>query len=170
MNAQYNPRGARQRQLGKAWCRRGESNPRPRDYETLALPLSYAGMVILNATKSRTKVSRRVLTAPSSKACVANHSGTNNKQLGHIFSGAAFLLEGSRHFGENRTQYKEEGTQAALSTIFFSTTVLLLSQVPVSTLLTIEHGPASVLWAKIHRKRRRWRCVSIRYNLGIRAT
>ena len=28
----------------KDWCRRGESNPRPRDYETLALPLSYAGM------------------------------------------------------------------------------------------------------------------------------
>ncbi len=27
----------------KFWCRRGESNPRPRDYETLALPLSYAG-------------------------------------------------------------------------------------------------------------------------------
>ena len=26
------------------WCRRRESNPRPRDYETLALPLSYAGM------------------------------------------------------------------------------------------------------------------------------
>jgi hypothetical protein len=29
--------------LLKSWCRRGESNPRPRDYETLALPLSYAG-------------------------------------------------------------------------------------------------------------------------------
>ena len=29
------------------WCRRGESNPRPRDYETLALPLSYAGEVQL---------------------------------------------------------------------------------------------------------------------------
>src|SRR5438034_4044576 len=28
----------------KEWCRRGESNPRPRDYETLALPLSYAGL------------------------------------------------------------------------------------------------------------------------------
>ena len=28
----------------KGWCRRGESNPRPRDYETLALPLSYAGI------------------------------------------------------------------------------------------------------------------------------
>ena len=27
----------------RIWCRRGESNPRPRDYETLALPLSYAG-------------------------------------------------------------------------------------------------------------------------------
>src|SRR5579863_2089949 len=30
-------------QSRKKWCRRGESNPRPRDYETLALPLSYAG-------------------------------------------------------------------------------------------------------------------------------
>src|SRR5690349_371607 len=29
--------------LATVWCRRGESNPRPRDYETLALPLSYAG-------------------------------------------------------------------------------------------------------------------------------
>src|SRR5262249_21143669 len=29
--------------MGREWCRRGESNPRPRDYETLALPLSYAG-------------------------------------------------------------------------------------------------------------------------------
>ena len=29
--------------LQNEWCRRGESNPRPRDYETLALPLSYAG-------------------------------------------------------------------------------------------------------------------------------
>ena len=25
------------------WCRRWDSNPRPRDYETLALPLSYTG-------------------------------------------------------------------------------------------------------------------------------
>jgi hypothetical protein len=25
------------------WCRRRDSNSRPRDYETLALPLSYAG-------------------------------------------------------------------------------------------------------------------------------
>src|SRR6185312_1935861 len=32
-----------QLQAGSFWCRRGESNPRPRDYETLALPLSYAG-------------------------------------------------------------------------------------------------------------------------------
>jgi hypothetical protein len=36
----------------RRWCRRGESNPRPRDYETLALPLSYAGRkIILDATK-----------------------------------------------------------------------------------------------------------------------
>src|SRR5258708_9984708 len=28
--------------VGEIWCRRGGSNPRPRDYETLALPLSYA--------------------------------------------------------------------------------------------------------------------------------
>ena len=42
----------------KNWCRRRESNPRPRDYETLALPLSYAGIkAILNATESVAKVS-----------------------------------------------------------------------------------------------------------------
>src|ERR1700752_2578697 len=29
--------------VGIQWCRRGEANPRPRDYETLALQLSYAG-------------------------------------------------------------------------------------------------------------------------------
>src|ERR1700758_2436385 len=41
------------------WCRRGESNPRPRDYETLALPLSYAGLnAILYATDEPAKVSR----------------------------------------------------------------------------------------------------------------
>ena len=40
------------------WCRRGESNPRPRDYETLALPLSYAGLsAILYATNEPPKVS-----------------------------------------------------------------------------------------------------------------
>jgi hypothetical protein len=33
------------------WCRRGESNPRPRDYETLALPLSYAGTGITSMLK-----------------------------------------------------------------------------------------------------------------------
>jgi hypothetical protein len=27
------------------WCRRWDSNPRPRDYETLALPLSYTGTI-----------------------------------------------------------------------------------------------------------------------------
>ena len=42
----------------KIWCRRRESNPRPRDYETLALPLSYAGTnTILNATKLVANVS-----------------------------------------------------------------------------------------------------------------
>ena len=40
------------------WCRRGESNPRPRDYETLALPLSYAGLnAILYATNEPPRVS-----------------------------------------------------------------------------------------------------------------
>jgi hypothetical protein len=27
-----------------AWSRRGDLNPRPSDYESLALPLSYAGI------------------------------------------------------------------------------------------------------------------------------
>ena len=41
------------------WCRRGESNPRPRDYETLALPLSYAGpkKARFHATESSASVS-----------------------------------------------------------------------------------------------------------------
>jgi hypothetical protein len=42
-NAGYD-RGSRSRRDPEDWCRRGESNPRPRDYETLALPLSYAGI------------------------------------------------------------------------------------------------------------------------------
>ena len=28
---------------GSLWCRQGESNSRPTDYESVALPLSYAG-------------------------------------------------------------------------------------------------------------------------------
>jgi hypothetical protein len=35
------------------WCRRRESNPRPRDYETLALPLSYAGLTQFLMLRSR---------------------------------------------------------------------------------------------------------------------
>ena len=53
--------------IRKIWCRRGESNPRPRDYETLALPLSYAGtkvMVIPNAMESPGSVSRRPASKP----------------------------------------------------------------------------------------------------------
>ena len=47
------------------WCRRGESNPRPRDYETLALPLSYAGTVqFLHATDSPSNVSRHCSLEP----------------------------------------------------------------------------------------------------------
>jgi hypothetical protein len=40
------------------WCRRRESNPRPRDYETLALPLSYAGtkqLIMLRSPLSEVK-------------------------------------------------------------------------------------------------------------------
>src|SRR5580700_3934752 len=47
-----------QQRYGHTWCRRRESNPRPRDYETLALPLSYAGTeTVLNATESVANVS-----------------------------------------------------------------------------------------------------------------
>jgi hypothetical protein len=46
--------------LRQEWCRRGESNPRPRDYETLALPLSYAGTgTTTDAKGSLQEVSRR---------------------------------------------------------------------------------------------------------------
>src|SRR5260370_31177729 len=46
------------KEYGNKWCRRRESNPRPRDYETLALPLSYAGTkTIPHATESVANVS-----------------------------------------------------------------------------------------------------------------
>ncbi len=35
------------------WCRRRESNPRPRDYETLALPLSHAGTLTIHVNDYR---------------------------------------------------------------------------------------------------------------------
>jgi hypothetical protein len=55
-----------EQRLGNYWCRRGESNPRPRDYETLALPLSYAGTkTILNATESVANVSSIPMVAPA---------------------------------------------------------------------------------------------------------
>src|SRR5262249_52768070 len=65
--------------LESVWCRRGESNPRPRDYETLALPLSYAGTrTMIHATKLQTKVSRRgasLAAEAGRECCTANGCG-----------------------------------------------------------------------------------------------
>jgi hypothetical protein len=36
--------------VGFTWCRRVESNHRPRAYESLALPLSYVGKSVKNGT------------------------------------------------------------------------------------------------------------------------
>jgi hypothetical protein len=47
------------------WCRRGESNPRPRDYETLALPLSYAGKSQFFMLRIRVRMCQDVVTATS---------------------------------------------------------------------------------------------------------
>jgi integrase/recombinase XerD len=63
------------------WCRRGESNPRPRDYETLALPLSYAGReATFHATNSppNRQEKRR------SEAVVANCNCHSFSSLPHI--------------------------------------------------------------------------------------
>src|ERR1700720_733593 len=46
------------------WCRRGESNPRPRDYETLALPLSYAGTGGLAMLKASSAKCQGILGSP----------------------------------------------------------------------------------------------------------
>jgi hypothetical protein len=35
----------RKKLIKQKWCRRWDSNPRPKDYETFALPLSYTGQV-----------------------------------------------------------------------------------------------------------------------------
>src|SRR5437016_10186964 len=47
----------------KSWCRRGESNPRPRDYETLALPLSYAGIAQFFMLRIRQRMCQGVVPA-----------------------------------------------------------------------------------------------------------
>ena len=54
------------------WCRRGESNPRPRDYETLALPLSYAGIKQFSIVRT---ISRECQAPPASRKA----------QLGELF-------------------------------------------------------------------------------------
>src|SRR5690348_18087202 len=50
--------------FAELWCRRWDSNPRPRDYETLALPLSYTGTCgWFDATGWLPRVSSRAKTA-----------------------------------------------------------------------------------------------------------
>jgi hypothetical protein len=51
----------------KEWCRRGESNPRPRDYETLALPLSYAGKSQFFMLRSPARMCQDVVPTTSSR-------------------------------------------------------------------------------------------------------
>jgi hypothetical protein len=57
---------------GGKWCRRGESNPRPRDYETLALPLSYAGTnANIDATDSASNVSSHPAKTGNGRFCAS---------------------------------------------------------------------------------------------------
>src|SRR5271154_1102874 len=55
------------------WCRRGESNPRPRDYETLALPLSYAGIRQFFMLRTR----RQMCQAFSARGSILHRNITN---------------------------------------------------------------------------------------------
>ena len=103
------------------WCRRGESNPRPRDYETLALPLSYAGKkqpsILRRAFLSRQAILRRPSTqVRRSKASGWAKPGSNGRIP----------------------------DQAVLSS--FSTTVLLLNTIRATTLL-VSHRSFGKLWA-----------------------
>ena len=57
---------------GEKRCRRGESNPRPRDYETLALPLSYAGIEQFFMLRIRLRMCQGVVGAWTRRARVVH--------------------------------------------------------------------------------------------------
>src|SRR5882724_4785454 len=102
----------------RKWCRRGESNPRPRDYETLALPLSYAGVEQFFMLRIRLRMCQGVIaksrtrTAGSCSIC---------------FSGL---------WADMRVHSRPP--RNGLSPINFSTTVPLTRKVPKSILIGIE--------------------------------
>ena len=105
---------------GQKWCRRGESNPRPRDYETLALPLSYAGTVIaiLNAMKSAGSVSRRSSRPKISTKCSGMLERLREMQAWGILMFATTRVRSQRR--ELTVFSRRPGTK------FFGTAVLLL--------------------------------------------
>jgi hypothetical protein len=75
------------RRTEEYWCRRRESNPRPRDYETLALPLSHAGTeTIIDAKGSLAGVSSFRSHPVRSYAC--DGAGTKDFSPDH---GCAFV-------------------------------------------------------------------------------
>ena len=76
------------------WCRRGESNPRPRDYETLALPLSYAGTgrTCYGAAEDRVKPIRSVADRGSRVCHISKRDGV----LGPNLSGTKVPLTPTR--------------------------------------------------------------------------
>ena len=123
---------------GEKWCRRRESNPRPRDYETLALPLSYAGLKQFFMLRIRVRKCQGVVSGAHSKASdrggptrgVTGTLSLNLKvcnDLHLVVQPCSFRLSGSR-------------TRRA-SPICLSTPVLLTGTASKSILLRIEHCP-----------------------------
>jgi hypothetical protein len=123
----------------KDWCRRGESNPRPRDYETLALPLSYAGIdAIVYATDSPANVSRHCSRLrATSLACRTRGNNSANR---HRVTRTRWEQRVWPPSPEVSRQLLTRPCYAT-STKFFGTTVLLTRTGPKPILHGIGHCP-----------------------------
>src|SRR6267378_911533 len=113
---------------GEKWCRRGESNPRPRDYETLALPLSYAGIGQLFMLRIHLRTCQGVV---STRKHSDEKGQGGTRSLPWIIFGLLF----STNSGWSRQLVEGcPGSCSQTSPINLSTTVPLTLKVPKPTL------------------------------------
>src|SRR6266436_1632059 len=120
------------KEYGNQWCRRGESNPRPRDYETLALPLSYAGIAQFFMLRIHIRMCQGVVSTRTRKAS----SGARSP------SWITFdLLFRANSAWSPTIDGRLLESWSPTSPIKLSTTVPLTGKVPKPTLLGIEHCP-----------------------------
>ncbi len=124
-----------ERQTGKAdhWCRRGESNPRPRDYETLALPLSYAGTA---CPPWRALRNSSMLRAPFPK-CQPSYARGFTARSGTLLLRRSEPACGRQAFSSTRARFFSGVLTSEACTSTFSTVASLSRNKPPRSLVRI---------------------------------